>query len=275
MADEIKKAIFGYPEWHEKIYNEFKPCFETFPRLTGALTQVIYAAYPNPTQLDHVVLKLGEFSMMSMLELVTLLGNGMGQGAFKILRSMLEYTINAEYLRRNPDDVANFLNWHWIEHYKQYRYMEKSMPTAYATLTQQQIEEAEREYNRVLPDFDKGQGSGKPRGSWSKHHLANRALKAGLQEHYSLVYPLASTLFHGSVSGLVFYYEPGEDPYRLTSPPSFKWTGQSLMSGHSLALEMLKTLCLTLNKQTTPSPVELEEDYRNAWREINLKDKKV
>ena len=68
---------------------------------------------------------------------------------------------------------------------------------------------------------------------------------------------------------MAMHYDPGEDPHRLTVPPSLKWCGASLIGGHGLSLEMLKTLTGALNTQSAPPCAELEKDYENVWQELN------
>lgn len=46
-----------------------------------------------------------------MVELVTLAGNGLGQGALKICRTMMETAVNADYLRQNPAELDDYLQW--------------------------------------------------------------------------------------------------------------------------------------------------------------------
>lgn len=274
MAEVTGRILFkgfGFPEMAPKVYAEFKPLFEILYRLNDGLNSVVNAAYPEPTKTQLVILKLGELSMISMLELVTLVGNGLGQGAFKILRSMLEYGINAEYLRLYPAEVDNFINWHWVEQKKHLDYMRQSLPDVFRLIKPEDIKHAADEYTRVLPSYETEPGSGKPRSTWTTMALPDRAFKANLQEHYRLIYPLSSRLFHGSISGLVFHYEPTEDEHRLATPPSLKWCRQSLIGGHALALEMLKTLCKSFEKESTPPFTDLESDYKRVWKELRPK----
>ena len=268
MPELPERVIFGYPEMGPKVYSEFKPFLLVLPRLNDALNRVINAAYPNPEPHQSIILKLGELSMMSMLELVTLVGNGLGQGAFKILRSMLEYGVNAEYIRQTPAEAEDYKEWLWIDHYKHLIFMRENMPDAYKALDAELIGKAEVEYNRVKPRYEYTTRSGRTemQGHWCKLNLADRATRTGLQAHYKIIYPLASKLFHGALSGMVMHYEPEEDPHRLAVPPSLEWCGPSLNGGHALSVEMLKTLTRALNTQSEPSCAELEQDYKKVWQ---------
>lgn len=58
-----------------------------------------------------------------MWEVVTLVGNGMGHGAMKIVRGIIENAINADYIRRFPEQGENYMQWHWVELHKLYAYM--------------------------------------------------------------------------------------------------------------------------------------------------------
>jgi len=273
MAEIPERMIFGYPEMGEKVHKEYEPAFKVLFRLNDALNGIINAAYDKPTIPQKVILVLGNLSMISMLELMTLVGNGLGQGAFKILRSMLEYGINAEYLRSKPTEVEDFIAWHSIEHYKNLIYMKDNMPDAYEKLSPEAVKKTEEAYASAKPRFEYITSSGKVnmRNTWCKLDLGARAVAIGFHEEYKLINPLASKLLHGSLSGMAMHYQPDEDPHRLAVPPSLKWCSDSLIGGHLSALKMAQTLARTFNKDTSPPFAELEADYRTAWQELNAR----
>ena len=267
MPDVPMRIVFGHPEMWDKVHHQYHDFFTVLPKLQDALNGLVNAAYDPITRRQHAILGLASLSMISMLELVTLVGNGLAQGGMKILRSMLEYGINAEYIHRNPEEVDDFIEWYWIEDFKLLNYMRDHMPDAYAKLTPENIAESEEEYNRVKPRFEYETGSGKRkiRDSWCSLNLADRAIRTDFTEEYKLIYPLTSRLFHGSVAGMGFHYEPEEDPHRLAVLPSLKWSGEALIGGHGITLRMTGTFSQAFGVEAKPPYAELEGDYKTVW----------
>ena len=267
MPDVPMRMVFGHPEMWEKVHHKYHDFFTVLPKLQDALNGLVFAAYDPITKPQRAILNLATLSMISMLELVTLVGNGLAQGGMKILRSMLEYGINAEYLRRNPEEVDDFIEWHWVEHYKLLNYMRDHMPDAYAKLTPEHIAESEAEYIRVKPRFENETRSGKLkiRDSWCSLNLAERAIRTDFEEHYKLIYPLTSRLLHGSVAGMALHYDPDEDPHRLAVPPSLEWSNGALVGGHAIALCMAGTFSQAFGVESNPPYAELKRDYKTVW----------
>ena len=97
--------------------------------------------------------------------LITLSMNGYGHDALRISRGMFEISVNAAYLQRHPDEVDDFLDYHWVDQKKRLEYMEQHYPEGLKRLPANTIAEANAEYAKVLPRF--AGKSGRPRGSWS------------------------------------------------------------------------------------------------------------
>ena len=267
MPDLPDRVIFGYPQMWEEVDQKYHDFFTILPKLNDALNRLVNAAYDPITKPQKAILNLATLSMISMLELVTLVGNGLAQGGLKILRSMLEYGINAEYLRRNPGEIDDFIEWYWIEHYKELNYIRDHMPDAYAELTPENIAKSEAEYNRVKPrfEYETRPGRQKLRDSWCSLNLADRATRTDFTEEYKLIYPLTSRLFHGSLAGMKLHYDPDEDPHRLAVPPSLEWSGETLICGHGIALRMANTFSQAFGVESNPPYAELERDYKTVW----------
>ncbi len=98
--------VFGVPEFAKTMTAEFPKLFEVLPRAQAALNDLTGRACEKPETVQRVILNLGLLSGVSMIELVTLAGNGLGQGAMKICRTLMEAAVNAEYLRQNPTELV-------------------------------------------------------------------------------------------------------------------------------------------------------------------------
>jgi hypothetical protein len=93
--------------------------------------------------------------------LITLTLNGYGHDALRISRGMFEISVNAAYLQRHPEEVDDFLDYHWVNQRKRLDYMKQHDPEALRRLPAESISAVNTEYARVLARFaDK---VGKPR----------------------------------------------------------------------------------------------------------------
>ena len=103
------QLVFGFPPFAKEIQEAFPKLFEVLPRLTAALNDLTGRACEKPEMHQRVILNLGILAGVTMVELVTLAGNGLGQGATKIARTLMETVVNAEYLRQFPDELDAYL----------------------------------------------------------------------------------------------------------------------------------------------------------------------
>src|SRR5260370_646223 len=167
--------IFGHPEFAKDIQAEFPKLFEVLPRLTAALNDLTGRACENPEVVQRVILNLGLLAEISMLELVTLAGNGLGQGAMKIARTLMETVTNAEYLRQCPAELDSYLKWSWVEKKKELNYVRDNLPGLLPEITQEAINTIEEEYAAAAPLFANANGD-YPQ-SWCSLNLAEPATK--------------------------------------------------------------------------------------------------
>jgi hypothetical protein len=262
-AGEIR---FGFPEFSAQVFEKFSRFFEVTGRASDALDGILTNSYSDVEPLEKVILNLGILAGNAVMELVTLVGNGCGLGAMKIHRTLLETVINAEYLRLVPSDCDDYLDWIWVEQYKLLEYVRKHMADRLKDVSN--ISEIEAEFNKVRSRFERP--NGRLRGSWCRLDLGSRAAKAGFQEPYALIHPMASGLIHGTISGLAMHREGGGDDIRIGTPPSLQFCEQALVGAHSCLLRIIDTLSNSLNTKSTPSLAELVKDYEYAWGKVDL-----
>jgi len=257
---------FGYLEFWPRVNDEFGKFFVVAHRLQDALNGLTSAARDPIEPYQRVILNLAMLSGVAMVETCTLAGNGLGLGAMKPVRSMLEYGINAEYLRLVPESRDDYLLWHWVEHWKLLQYIKEHMPQAIKDLDPDAVKRTEEEFDKVKPRFSRRDGS--LRGSWCPQDLAARSAKTQFHEEYRLVYPMGSKLMHGTMGALGMYFKPEEDEDRITVPPSIDWAGHALCGGHLCVLRMVHTMCDTFGVESTPSREELGNDFHAAWAKL-------
>lgn len=259
MADS--RIVFGFPDFSPRVAEAFPKFFQVVDRAASSLDGILTRAYPELDPVQNVLLNLGILAANGVTELITLAGNGFGPGAMKIARTVLETTINAEYLRLFPDECDDYLDWHWVEQYKLLAYMRENMPSRASELPQ--IAGTEAEFNRVRSRFQRP--NGELRGGWCRLDLGARAAKTGFQGPYKLIQPLASRLIHGTIGGLAMHRNAADDTVRIGVPPSLNFCKEALLEGHACLLRIIGTLSKSLRAEPNPALEELVSDYRYSW----------
>src|SRR5260370_33074755 len=130
------QIIFGNHEFAKVVQAKFPRLFEVLPRLTAALNDLTGRACEHPEPHQRVILNLGLLAGISMVELVTLAGNGLGQGAMKIARMLMETGVNAEYLRESPAELEPYLGWAWVAKKRDLDYLIENLKYLLPQLTQ-------------------------------------------------------------------------------------------------------------------------------------------
>jgi Family of unknown function (DUF5677) len=260
MANPV--PVFGFPSFAKEFQAEFPKLLEVLPRVQAALNDLTGRMCENPEPVERVILNLGLLAGVSMVELVTLSGNGMGQGAMKITRTMMETVVNAEYLRRNPGELDAYLMWEWVEKKKELNYITEKLPHLLPEITQETIDRIDREFLRVRPMYERP--NGELRASWCSLNFADRSSAVGLGDLYRMVNPRSSAFIHGTISGLARHFE-GEDRHRIAVPPSLGSCSQALVAGHQLMCVTVETLAKTFNWQPVHSIASLVDDFKYAW----------
>jgi hypothetical protein len=252
---------FGHPEFWEQVYASFPKFFEVIFRAGDALNGITVRRYDNLEPCQKIIFNLGLLTGFSVMELITLVGNGFGLGAMKIARTILESSINEEYLRLYTGECDDYLEWHWVEQYKMLKYVQQNMPEHLSELSE--TEQTERGFQDSKPRYLRKDGQ--LRGSWCRLDLGSRAAKTGFTEAYKLIYPFGSQLIHGSIGGLAMHFDGTHEGARISPPPSLNWCEQALVGAHMCLYRIVYTLSLTLKVQPFPSLNQLEADYKYAW----------
>jgi len=97
------RITVGFPEFQDQVVGEFPSFFATLPKLQAALNELTNEGHASISAQDHLILNLGILAGISMEETVLLGTNGFGPGAMKAVRSLMEASITAEYIRLNPE----------------------------------------------------------------------------------------------------------------------------------------------------------------------------
>jgi len=258
---------FGFPEYWEHAYQQYSAFLERAPRLQDGLNGVTNRSYENVGPLEKVILNLSMLVGVGLVEVVTLVCNGLGRGAMKVVRGMIGNAINAEYLRLNPAECDDYMEWHWIEQHRLYIWMKGRSPQQLSNVPFETIKASEAAYERARSRFEYAtpKGERKLRARWCTNSLDVRAQQTGFAETYRAVHPIACQILHGTVGGLFKYFDVGVDEHRIAAPPSDTWGREALVAGHECALRALDTVCKTFNVEPEPSLETLGKDFMAIW----------
>lgn len=255
--------VFGVPEFAKTVHAAFPRLFEVLPRAQAALNDLTGPACEKPETAQRVIRNLSLLAGISMIELVTLAGNGLGQGALKIGRTMMETAVNADYLRQNPADLDDYLQWAWVEKNKSLNYVKTSLPHLLPQIPPEDINKVEDEFQKVRARFEKPNGD--LRTSWCKLNLAERSTAVGMAALYRMLNPLSSSFIHGTIGGLTKHFDVAADMDRIAVPPSLVYCDQAMVAGHQLLLFVVETLSKTFGWEPVHSLASLVADFNYAW----------
>ncbi|MGA7225394.1 MAG: DUF5677 domain-containing protein [Candidatus Acidiferrales bacterium] len=265
MPSQIR---FGYADFLENhAYPAFLEFWEVGTRLLDALNAfTLNVGKPEETH-PRIVRNLCLITGMSFSDVAFLVGNGCGISAMKITRTALESAINAEYLRLNPSELKDFIDWSAVEQYRRLVYVRKYLPGAITSLNPQFIADTDKNYKAVRPYFLSRQGT--MRLTWCKSNLRLRAEKAGFLKIYDDVYTSTSALSHGSLGGLAQHVETlVGDNWQPAMPPSMTLCAEALSAAHYCAFRAFQTLAELNELGSVPAVRDLKNDYNHAWSRV-------
>ena len=253
-------VVAGFPEFWQPAYDRYPKFYKAALGIAPLVNQVMRTRLKG--QLQIVLAFMTGIVSNSFGALITLSLNGYGHDALRISRGMFEIPVNAAYLQRHPDEVGDFLDYHWINQKKLLEYMEQHCPEGLKALTANTITEMNREYAKVLPRFaDKG---GKPRNSWSKKNIRVRAEEVGLGEFYPTFYAYASGVHHGDFAGLAA--QAVKNRLQVESAPSFARIKDALMMGHQCVIVVVDSLNKAAGLGIDDQISAACSAYVEAWR---------
>jgi hypothetical protein len=256
---------FGHPNFCKTVQDAYPRFFEVYPRLRISFDSISRKSRTLTDKGQKVTLNLCLIAGVAMDELVTLAGNGLGMGAMKIARNLLEVSINAEYLRMNPALVDDYLDWFWVEQHKWLTYAQQHDTDLLSQFLPESVKHVEQEFARVRSRFEKVNNPAELRGSWSATDLGTRAIQTHFEVGYRLINPLGSQFLHGSPGALLNHFDVAGSSDQIVHPPSIKWTAQALCGGHYCLAMVVHTLEALFNEEASPSSENVAQDFQHAW----------
>ena len=149
-------------------------------------------------ELELSVTCLTRMTGFGMNDVMILCGNGSGVGAIKIGRGMFETSLLAEYLRRNPNEVSDYVDFGPVLAWRRLQTLRGKKRQGMAP---EMVKQLEDEYNSVKGRFLNSKGN--VRSQWTTKKISQMAEELGRSDQYALVYGLACSLHHANFEGLM------------------------------------------------------------------------
>lgn len=114
MQQTAPQLIFGFQaEWNDfqQRNQKFLTCFGDFQKAFEAAFS-IDRSLAEP--IDKFVFMYGRVCLEDFFEILLCCGNGCGHAAQRLLRGLYERAVTLRYLHEHPDEVSDFLDFHWI-----------------------------------------------------------------------------------------------------------------------------------------------------------------
>lgn len=247
----------GFPDFWPKAQESFPSFFPAAVRLMETSNR--FLSKPVKGQLNVTLHMMFGSVTNSLGAVLTLTLNGYGHDAVRIARSMFETAINAEYLRRNPSELDDFLDFHWVRLRQTLEYYRDYAPDELTPNLKPQIDEIEDQFARVQERF--ANKKGKVRASWAKQDLRQRCEAIGTPEFYPMFYQYASDFEHGNIQALAHQVTD----LTIDSAPTLKSVEMALKIAHWSALYLLGAFHSAADIQLESDVKACVSDFQGAW----------
>lgn len=222
--------MVGFPNFWQQAYDLRPAAFDAIHDIDAV--QIPLRKKPVKSPLEAVIRHMAKINCNSLSALVTLLMDGHGSDGMKIARSMWETAVTADYLKRTPAEIDDYLDFY---HIFRKTYIDAiprdQLPKDY---TPEKLAEIEAEYNRVSPRFIQ---KGRIRTSWSRISVYKMAEVVGRKDQYTPFYAWASGMHHVNAVGLQAQTE--DDGVDVDTAPSTRWILTALAVGQDAVLSVI------------------------------------
>lgn len=210
-------------------------------------------AFEDQMTADRVVFGLGWLIVDDFGELLTLSGNGLGIGAYKILRGMYERIVTSAYIAKNPSEARPFVEDDVIKKWKLWERILEFWPELKDSVPPEKIAALEADFIAVKAKRPRGQKE------WTSLNLSDMAKSVDINPYaiYGACYLEPTFHTHATGFGLSARFRLTDDgaiSYRETSE---KEARTALQLAHNLMLRFL----------------ELQNDYFRLGLEAEIKER--
>jgi hypothetical protein len=240
-AKEGDVAVFGYEDFWATSYTQFGQQFDDLRELMQLAQEMVKAADKKATEpVEKLVCDFARVVMTGACEVIVLCGNGCGAGAMKVVRGMYETQWTAEYMRQNPSEVEDYIEFSKIIMRRKLDWLTENDPVAAARVSPEVTQQIEKEYQQVRGRFSDGRD--RVRWLWSDKSIREIAKSIGREIEYELPYANACAIHHVNFEGLAAHLVQQEGELQFQPPPSTHWIAKALVAAYANLLKILGTL---------------------------------
>jgi hypothetical protein len=259
-------AVFGFEDFWPKVYAQCKQQFHAIDDLIRLANEMVHLAEDSAAApVENVTYALTGATLTGACEVVLLCGNGCGVGAMKIVRGMYESRWTAEYLRRHPKEVEDYLEFSKILLWRRLNWTQGYNQNKARGVSSNQMKKAEDEYNRVKARFTDGKG--RVRFQWSKKTIGAIAKEIGREKEYDLPYAIACSIHHANFEGLSALFASDGGAVRPDPPPSEAWIRRALLAAHVNLWFALSTLNESCGLNFDQKLDAAQQALSSVWKE--------
>ena len=202
MGDASWQMAVGFPEMWAPVYSKYELFFGCAVKLAPITTEIIKT--PVQGRLFQIIGRMAAAAANTHGALLTLVLNGYGHDAMKLARSLFEIELNILRLKTHPEDIEDFLGYHFIRQKQLYDMFSDEQKQR---VTQERHDRMMSDYNSALGRFATGRDKTRPRNEWCCVSLYERAKEAGPQylNLYRMFYRQASSIDHLDFGGVAAY----------------------------------------------------------------------
>ena len=150
---------------------------------------------------------LGRLIVEDFCEVVHAASDGYGAAATKLLRPMFEGVVTMMWLIRHPEDLADFVDYHYVHVRKTMRHFTDAGGDPGRRHGAAELTEIEKRYKavrgRYLEVLCKKCNKTRDQGSWTKRDLASMARAVGLGEAYLAAGYMSTLQLHATVQKIL------------------------------------------------------------------------
>ena len=196
----------------------------------------------------------------------------------RILRSLFEKAVTADYLSAHPDEAENFLDYSWVHIRKTVNHQRNVYKRN--LLPAEEIDEINQEYEKVKDKFQeplcKKCGTTKPQMSWSRLDIGSmaRAANSPLQSLYYFCYLLPTLQSHTTMPAIFegLKIEGEEGHVYLSIDPQREEAKNALQRSHLIMLNVLNRQNEHFDLGIDEELWERAKDLDESWPDLNKDD---
>lgn len=248
-------CIFGFPEFQEKLYESYKEYFvQALPRLRSLAFEMVRRVAPD-AGVEAAVHALAGVALATHLEVVLLAGNGLGFGAAKGVRSILECLFIVEYLILHPEEAerrqatAAYSSWKMLDGAK-----ERGLDLLPFRFNEDELREKH--------------GAAKERFKSLQWKFGEIAKKIGREEEYDTIYKTLSELVHSTDLAVSLRAEkaPGSDRPVIVVGACDEFCNFSLYLSHKFLIAIFEAVNRLFGLDFSAQLASALSELEKAWQ---------